>query len=176
MNQRAIATFLQFLFFSFVKCFHNFKTSRFDNVIVKSIYNKFDNDNIADTFVNMFRQKINRVTAAGSIAMLSLINSKPSKAEDTKSLEEITNKVYFDVAIDGQKKGRIVIGLFGKTVPKTVENFRSLCTGEKGVGESGKKLSYTGSKFHRIIPRFMIQGICRQFYKTLLFQNNFVNL
>jgi peptidylprolyl isomerase len=64
--------------------------------------------------------------------------------------------VYFDIAIDGKDAGRVVIGLFGKTVPKTVENFRSLCTGEKGVGRSGKQLAFEGSNFHRIIPQFMV--------------------
>ena len=69
-------------------------------------------------------------------------------------------------------KGDVTFGLFGKTVPKTVENFRALCTGENGVSSSGQQLTFKGSAFHRIIPNFMIQGFWT-FYLNFL-TNNFL--
>merc|ERR1711880_12446 len=67
-------------------------------------------------------------------------------------------KVFFDVSTGGKPAGRIEFELFADVVPKTAENFRALCTGEKGKGKSGKPLHYKGSSFHRIIPDFMLQG------------------
>ena len=67
-------------------------------------------------------------------------------------------RVFFDVTIGGKPAGRITFELFADVVPKTAENFRALCTGEKGVGKSGKPLHYKGCAFHRVIPEFMLQG------------------
>lgn len=68
------------------------------------------------------------------------------------------SKVFFDVTVGGKPAGRITMELYNDITPKTAENFRALCTGEKGVGASGKPLHYKGSKFHRVIPNFMCQG------------------
>jgi peptidylprolyl isomerase len=70
----------------------------------------------------------------------------------------VTHKVYFDIEIDGQEAGRIVFGLFGKVVPKTVENFRGLCTGEYGYSADGFKMDYSGTEIFRVAPGFMFQG------------------
>mmetsp|Transcript_67340 Transcript_67340/g.174627 ORF Transcript_67340/g.174627 Transcript_67340/m.174627 type:complete len:386 (-) Transcript_67340:117-1274(-) len=78
-------------------------------------------------------------------------------------LEEVTKceentRVFFDVQIGDAEPGRIEMVLFAKHCPRTAENFRALCTGEKGTGKSGKKLTYKDSKFHRVITSFMCQG------------------
>mmetsp|Transcript_7460 Transcript_7460/g.15571 ORF Transcript_7460/g.15571 Transcript_7460/m.15571 type:complete len:175 (-) Transcript_7460:198-722(-) len=66
--------------------------------------------------------------------------------------------VFFDITIGGSPKGRIEMELRADVVPRTAENFRCLCTGEKGHGRSGKLLHFKGSSMHRVIPGFMCQG------------------
>jgi hypothetical protein len=76
--------------------------------------------------------------------------------QPTSPQAEITRRAYFDVSIGGRPAGRIVLGLYGNVVPKTVENFSQLCLGGTHIGRL--HLHYQGSTFHRIIPNFMIQG------------------
>ncbi|KMQ95238.1 peptidyl-prolyl cis-trans isomerase d-like protein [Lasius niger] len=84
---------------------------------------------------------------------------RPSKKNTRDLLIDKNNPVVFlDVAIGSEKVGRIVIELFKHVVPQTAENFRALCTGEKGAGTKATRLHYKGSIFHKVVSQFMIQG------------------
>lgn len=97
---------------------------------------------------------------AGVLVVIFLATSILQKEHEKvdEKVYEITHRVFLDVDIDKQRVGRIVIGLYGHVVPKTVENFRALCTGEMGKTADGVSLHYKKKPFHRIIPGFMIQG------------------
>jgi len=88
---------------------------------------------------------------------------EPGASENTETVQErpeLRKVVYLDIDVEGEGRlGRIILELFNDLVPKTAENFRSLCTGEKGKGAiTGKPLHYKGSIFHRVIKKFMLQG------------------
>merc|ERR1711887_237843 len=85
------------------------------------------------------------------LALVFLLSNTGSTVEAQKKGPKVTHKVWFDISIGGEEAGRIEIGLFGKTVPKTVENFVELAKKPEGEG-------YKGSKFHRVIKDFMLQG------------------
>lgn len=67
-------------------------------------------------------------------------------------------RCFLDFTVESEPVGRVIFELFSDLVPKTVENFRSLCTGSNGVNAAGDPLYYKGSPIHRIIAGFMCQG------------------
>jgi len=91
------------------------------------------------------------VGCAGVLVLLFLFLGPGQQVEAQKKGPKVTHKVWFDITIGKEPAGRIEIGLFGKTVPKTVENFVELAKKPEGEG-------YKGSKFHRVIKDFMLQG------------------
>jgi peptidylprolyl isomerase len=80
----------------------------------------------------------------------------PAKAAvaETPAIDEVSEKCFFEITIDGKVAGKIVLGVFGKTTPKTATNFMTICK----KTSNDKTLTYEGSPFHRVIPGFMLQG------------------
>jgi len=95
------------------------------------------------------------VVFTGLIVYINCCKSSSPASEPKSSgggeLNSVTHKAWFDITIGGESAGRIELGLFGATVPRTAENFYELS--KKPVGEG-----YKGSKFHRVIKDFMLQG------------------
>ncbi|KAK2896315.1 hypothetical protein Q8A67_010803 [Cirrhinus molitorella] len=108
---------------------------------VEQLAAKFKTPELAESFRRAFTDCQSRMLQADNVQM--------SAAEALS--RESNPVVFFDITIDDEDAGRIVMELFAHIVPKTAENFRALCTGEKGFG-------YRQSVFHRIIPDLMCQG------------------
>ena len=81
-----------------------------------------------------------------------LYDEKKTPTNNILAYDPTNLKVFMDIRIGSDKVGKVIFELFNKKVPKTVENFKCLCTGEKD------NLHYKGNKFHRIIKGFMMQG------------------
>jgi peptidyl-prolyl cis-trans isomerase B (cyclophilin B) len=94
---------------------------------------------------------------AAAIVLTLVVFSAPQTESAEAAGPKVTDKVFFDITIGGKPAGRVVIGLFGGSVPKTVKNFKTLAEGTETDSE-GVHLTYKGSKFHRVIKNFMIQG------------------
>jgi len=93
------------------------------------------------------------------IVLCYIALNEASGSSGSNTGPKVTDKVYFDITIGDEPAGRIEIGLFGKTVPKTVKNFVELCKRhETEPSSDGSLVGYKGSKFHRVIADFMIQG------------------
>ena len=103
---------------------------------------------------NAFRSRVIQTLRGYSTTKFDAATALESEQH---ALNEVTDICYFDVTADNEPLGRILLGLYGKVVPKTTLNFKELCKGCESL-ISGTPIGFEGSNFHRIIPDFMIQG------------------
>ncbi|KAL8157512.1 hypothetical protein AgCh_002283 [Apium graveolens] len=126
-----------------------------------------DSPFLKENLPNVFGQVVSGLDVLNAITTTPTASSKPIKPviiADCGQLingkaygQNMTPEVFFDIAIGGTSSGRIIMKLFYDTTPITAQNFRALCTGNKGISKiSGKP--YKGSTFHRIIPGVMCHG------------------
>merc|ERR1711971_655885 len=95
---------------------------------------------------------------------LGIVPASPKTAAEAGTVkpldrqQQVNPQVFLELAFDGESAGQVIIELFADIVPKTSENFRCLCTGEKGRGNSGKRLTFLGCIFHKVIAGFGCVG------------------
>lgn len=107
--------------------------------------------------LNLFGKVKNRISVLLEMSSHS-VDRKLKEDGDNEAVVE-RPRCFFDISLGGLSIGRIVFELFRDIAPRTVENFRCLCTGEKGVGiTTGKRLHYKNAIFHRVVKDFMIQS------------------
>ena len=95
---------------------------------------------------------------SGGSSAVSAVRPALAPSSSAGGASSTRPRVFFEVSIGGERKGRLVFELYADVVPRTAENFRALCTGEKGRGRFGKPLHFLNSSLHRVIPGFMAQG------------------
>lgn len=111
-------------------------------------------------------QKANEAIAAHERAQALAEEVERERLAAEEKANRVNPVVWFDISLansdepmsKGEAVGKITMELFADTAPKTVENFRCLCTGEKGVGANGFPLHYSNNIFHRIVGGYMMQG------------------
>merc|ERR1711973_266103 len=118
------------------------------------LFSGCDCSTLASSVLQLLRKHpiMKAIGCAATLILVIVLLGRGDQVEAKKG-PMVTHKVWFDITIGGEAAGRIEIGLFGKTVPKTTENFFQLASPDAKLGEG-----YKGSSFHRVIKQFMLQG------------------
>lgn len=127
----------------------------FDNNINNKLQDiTFDNDIQKDNELDNLDNKLESIFKKNNPKVQTTFSNSLNNFEENSSLP----KVFLNIKAGNKDLGQVIIKLFTNNVPRTCQNFRALCTGERGYTSKGKKISYRGSPFHRIISGFMVQG------------------